>query len=521
MKNLTKLWGDFKSIPLDINHLTLTFRLFVEKIEDPNGQEAPLYVGVNTLSGSIDLFTQEEGLYLDKIQKNNTEKQDLSAIPENFLLRLKNRGYLFPSREYEDLVFETIINRYKHEKYNADKILGFFAVDMGCPVKCKYCFEKKYAEQTDEYEKSVMDETSLKAAFNVLDVIKNVQKKEIDFVAGWGGEPLIEKNMDMNTLFVAFAKERKIPIGYFSSLTLLGDKGFDLLAKNAPYLKFMQTTLDAKGEIHDKLRKIPQAFDRTVFNIDRLLKADVPVIIRTNVGPHNIDLVPELAEFYEKKGWYDFPKFKAFIVKTYDRHHDHETNYLFSEDQALSHWLRLKDAFPAVRKMQTLKYAPALLPILRAFEIRESIDITQDDFEVETKPMLTYCYTGNRCEYVFTGAPHYSIYTCAECTGISKYKIGTYYPHLTFDPEKKKMWGMGEEFYGIRSIDTLKMCKTCPANTHCGGYCTLEAITAHGSSDNVYCKEIQNVIPNFIRKESARLYKRGRMLMDRSANITL
>jgi len=521
MKTLTKLWGDFKSIPLDLNSLVLTFRLFIEKIEDPEKKSPPLYVGVNTLSGAIDLFTSEEGLYVEKLKLHNQLKQNLSNIPNAFLMRLKNRGYLFPSKEYEDLVFETIINRYKHEKYRSDKILGFFAVDMGCPVKCKYCFEKKYAEQTPEYERSTMDETSLRAAFNFLDVIKNLQKKEIDFVAGWGGEPLVEKNMEMNALFVELAKERKIPIGYFSSLLLLGDKGFELLKNNAAYLKFMQTTLDAVGGVHDKLRSIPNAFNRTVFNINRLLRADVPLIIRTNVGPHNIDLVPQLAEFYEQQGWFEFPKFKAFIVKTYDRHHDHETNYLFSEDQALSHWLRLKDEHPAVRKMQTLKYAPALMPLLRAFEIRECIDIVQENFEVETKPMLTYCYTGNRCEYVFTGAPNYSIYTCAECTGISKYKIGTYYPKVTFDEEKKKMWGMQDEFYGIRSIDTLKMCKSCPANTHCGGYCSLEAISAFGSADNVYCKEIQNVIPNFIRTESARLYRRGRMLMDRSVNITL
>jgi len=154
-----------------------------------------------------------------------------------------------------------------------------------------------------------MDETSLRAAFAVLDAIKKLQKKEIDFVAGWGGEPLVEKNAEMNALFMQLAVERRLPIGYFSSLVFLGDKTFAALAQHASHLKFLQTTLDARGAIHDKLRSIPDAFNRTVNNIDRLLRADVPVIIRTNVGPHNISWVPELAEFYEQKGWYDFPKF--------------------------------------------------------------------------------------------------------------------------------------------------------------------------------------------------------------------
>jgi len=520
MKHLTKLWGTFQQVPLDINHLKLSSRIFIEKVSDPGGKAPPLYIGVNTLSGSIDLFNHKEGAYLEKL-KCAHHVQDLSSIPENFLHSIKNRGYLFPNQEYENFVFDTIIHRYKCEKYSKDKILGFLAIDMGCPVKCKYCFEKKYLNHSDAFENSVMDDASIKAALNFLDLMKKLQHKEIDFVAGWGGEPLLEKNSALNERFIVLAREREMPVAYFSSLVTLGHKHYSILKKYADHMRFLQTTLDAVGKTHDALRNIPGAFEKTTHGIDLLLRANLPVIVRTNVGPHNINLVPALAAFYEEKGWFEFPKFKAFVVKVYDRYHDQEANHVFTEDEALSRWLELKDRFPAMRKMQTLKYAPALLPILKAFGIRESIDITQDNFEVETHPMVTYCHTGNRTEYVFTGAPHYSIYNCAECTGILEYKIGTYYPSLSFNHNQTKLWGVGRAFHNMRSIDTLKMCKTCLAATHCGGYCALEAIVAKGSANDIYCKKVYNVIPSFIKKESARLYTRGRMLMENLENWTL
>ncbi|MEM7175098.1 MAG: radical SAM protein [Chlamydiota bacterium] len=522
MKSLTKLWGDFHSIPVDKNNLFLTRRLFLERLDDPQQKNDAIYVAVNTLSGAIDLFNETEGQYLLALRsRDHKEHRSVNDIPEKFLKRIKNRGYIFPEREYEDLVFETIVNKYKNKKSLSDKIISFFSIDMGCPVKCEYCFEKKYLGKANAFENATMDEVGMRAAFNVLEVIRNLQEKEIDFVAGWGGEPLQEKHAAMNELFINLAKEKNMPIAYFSSLVTMGTKLFNSLATHASNIKFLSTTLDAMPEIHNQLRQVSNAFEKTTRQIDKLLEADLPIVIRTNIGPKNLENIPKLAAFYEEKGWFEHPKFKAFVVKTYDRYHDNDQIVTYSEDEAMSQWLRLKDEYPAVRKMQTLKYAPSLTPILRAFELRESIDIVQDNFEVVTKPMITYCYTGNRTEYVFTGAPDYSIYNCAECTGISHYKIGTYYPHLSFIKEKKKMWDINDHFYKLRSIDTLQECKDCIANTHCGGYCSLEAISANGDSRKIYCNHIQNAIPNFIRRESARLYVRGRVLMDRSLNLTL
>jgi uncharacterized protein len=128
--------------------------------------------------------------------------------------------------------------------------------------------------------------------------------------------------------------------------------------------------------------------------------------------------------------------------------------------------------------------------------------------------MLTYCAAENRTEYVFTGAPNHSVYICAECTGLSRFRVGRYHPDLSFDPEKKRMWGIGDDFHAVRSIDRLPECRKCKVALLCGGYCALEAIVENGCSDKVFCKHADDIITGFVRMESARLYRKIRALLD-------
>ena len=372
--------------------------------------------------------------------------------------------------------------------------------------------EKKYEEDSGLFEHSLMTPQSLEAAFNTLGLLADFQEKEISFVAGWGGEPLQEKHYRLNERFIALAKERSLPISFFSSLAVIGKKLLALLEANVPYIKFVSTTLDATYREHDALRRIPGAFNRTVEAIDACLHMGLSVGVRTNVGPHNMDAVADLTAFYESRGWFDFPKFKGILTRNYDRHHDYEDEFAFADDEALSRWLRLRDAFPLVKKMETIKLAPSLAYIMKAFWPGKLGDARENEYGV--KPLLTYCLSGNRAEYVFTGAPAHSIYVCAECTGLPRFRVGTYYPSLSYDAEKKAMWGIHDDFYAMRSVDRLDECKSCQAAMLCGGYCALEAIVDNGCADRIFCKHAPELITNFLATESARFYRRSRSLLD-------
>jgi radical SAM protein with 4Fe4S-binding SPASM domain len=519
MKHLTKMWGKFSNIEVN-NTFILTNRLTLKKLNDLNEKDLPLYIGINALSGSIDIFTQKEGLILEEWIKNDTI---ISDIPNNdFIIKLKNRGYIFPSKEIEDLVFESIITEFKNSKYLNDKILALMAIDTSCAMRCKYCFEKRYIKHSDEFEHSVMDEKSLSDAFKALDFIKQLQKKDIEWIAGWGGEPLQKKHCEINESFIFQSKQRQLPVGFFSNLAMVDDKTFAMLKRNSNHIQFIQTTLDTPYQQHNKTRKIGNAFEKTVDAIKKLLKLGIQVRVRTNVGPDNFQYLPELADFFQKQSWFDFPNFIAFAAKLVDRYHEKKS--IFTEDEAMSQWLQLQDKFPQVKKMGIFKFAPSLYNIMRALRVREATDLVDpvaltnfnDNFEVSINPIITYCSTANRAEYIFTGNPSYSIYSCGECSGLSKFKIGSYFPDLTFETDKKKKWGLDSNIKELRSIDKLEECKECPVATFCGGGCSMEAINAYGDANRVYCNDVQKIISNFLDKESVRLYKRCRLLLEMS-----
>jgi uncharacterized protein len=517
MRSLTKTWSSFKYINCELENCHVTHRLFLQKLEDPLHSDAPLYLAVNSLSGSIDIFDRHNGEALDRFIRCD----DKSEISEKLFTFLRKRGYVFPSKEVEELIFDTIVVHHKNKLYFNSKILGYFAIDMSCPMKCEYCFEKKYEQQGDAFEKSLMDGKSINAAFDFLDLIRDLQCRDIDFVAGWGGEPLQEKNADINKDFIKNALQRNFKVAYFSNLAFIGDETVRILSENANHFKFIQTTLDNIPEEHNKYRKTLNAFEKTVDSVNRLLELDLPVIVRTNVGAHNIEALPRLAEFYHEQGWFEFPKFKGFITHVYDRHHEFTKKFTDTEDNMLSRFLKLRDEHRLVRKIQGIKFAPSINNILKAFELRETNDITRENFEIEINPLITYCYASNRAEYVFTGAPNYSIYNCAECTGLSRFKIGRYYPEVSIDKSGARMWNINEGLYSIRSIDSLARCRKCPAATFCGGYCALESICDYGNAQEVFCKKADEIIRNFLKNESSRLYRRSKVLLEKTENITI
>lgn len=507
MKQLTKLWGNFKNIPLDKNNIYITKRLFFQKMEDPEKQNSDLYLAMNTLSGAVDIFTHQEGKYFEQLLEGQA-----GQVPETFLSQLRDNGYLFPSEEVEKLAYNMFLKRHKNISESNDKILPFFAIDTMCGMGCAYCFQKRGLEKSASanlLEKSVMDKESLDSAFAALDLIEEQHNKPSKWVVGFGGEPLKGKHAEMNRLFIEKGKRRGTPVVYFSNLAMLNDDLFGILADNAPYIEFIETTIDGVEEDHNKIRRVPNSFGLTTSNIDRLLKAGVHIAVRTNIGPENIQNIPSIAKFYENKGWFDMPNFKSIAARITDRHHDGSN--IYKENEAMSQWLKLKDAHPYVDKMHDYNIAYGLFNLLLATELREVVD--KVDFRVDTSPVIKHCPTDSGAEFVFTGKPDNAIYTCAECAGMKKFQIGTHYPYLSLSEPESLKWGSKAYIDLERDIQTLSECYDCPAATQCGGDCSLEAINAHGSAEKAYCKDIPGVISNFMKDESGRLYQRCAELM--------
>jgi len=512
MKNLTAIWGDFSKIPLQ-KEVYVTKRLFLQKLDDPDKNDPPLYLGVNTLSGSIDIFTNKEGELLKTIIDTGKICDD-AGKNSNFFSQLLNRGYLFPSQELEEITFQSILNNYKILKTKQDKMLMFISLDMSCNMGCSYCFQGTHGQNSKEIEMSKMDSDSIKSSFKAIDLIQSLNQKKVSWVAGYGGEPLQKGSHDINELFISLAKQRGLPIVYFSNLAMLDSDLLSLLKSNAKYISFISTTLDGVDSKHNVLRKYPNSFNQTVDNIDILLQSGIHVTVRTNIDLTNINNLIELADFYEKKGWFDYPNFKAFTSKIIDRHHT--VKGIDREDEIMSKLLDLKEKYTNIRKINSYKVAYSLENILRAVKLRETVGgighLEEESGKVNISPLINYCPVDNGSEYVFTGQPYNSIYACAESAPFLKYRLGTHYPMLKMESNNYKYWN-GNYLNTQRIIDNLQ-CKNCCASTFCGGGCSFEAITKNGCRCNVCCKDVPSIIRSFLKNESKRLYYRCRALLE-------
>lgn len=512
MRSLTKPWGKFDNTPVSVDNCKWAKRALLKKLNAEDSKDC-LYLTVNFLSGAIDIFSDEEGKYLCHLKEGKN-----CDVPMYLFKRLKSRGYLFPSLEVEDLTYNSVIAWHKHNVALNEKILAFFSLDTECGMGCSYCFQEKNLGRADYFETSKMQLVSVKEAFKALDFFADLKRKKVDWVSGFGGEPLKANLYDVNKLFIDEAKIRKIPVVYFSNLAEIDDALIQLLADNSEYIKYISTTIDGLEEQHNSLRKLPDAFNKTISNVEKLLNLGMTVFVRTNVDANNISCLPEIAQFYDDKGWFELPNFRCMVSRIVDRHHKTEDS-LLTEDQAVSSWLRLKDEYPVLRKVYNYEISFVLFNLLRALHLRENIgsigNLELDNIEVEIEPIISHCAAATGDQFTFTGAPCNAIYPCAACSGLTQFKIGDFSSSISIDKELAKSWGAQDYVTSMRTIDVIKGCSSCLSATFCGGNCLVEAINAHGdASSQSYCNHTIKIIEDFLKREEKRIFYRCKELLN-------
>ncbi len=161
---------------------------------------------------------------------------------------------------------------------------------LDCNARCFYCFEKRMAGSN----------MTMETASQVIEYIEEQAKGDSVYIEWFGGEPLF--NYPVIDYIADGMRARGIQFkSYMVSNGLLFDSTLIGIANNRWNLEGVQITLDGTGEVYNRVKAyvtdITDPFERVLQNIKGLLKADIKVSIRLNMGLYNYREIQDLVDF--------------------------------------------------------------------------------------------------------------------------------------------------------------------------------------------------------------------------------
>lgn len=244
-------------------------------------------VAYNSFTGEIIEITEDERKLLssDFIYPSEDTKELIEA-------------YYFVPVEQDDIDLADEIRGFAKALMHNDGIRNYLIFPtMDCNARCFYCYEMGRPRTS----------MSPKIAEDVVGFIaKNAPKDKKVKIIWFGGEPLY--NYQVIDIITNGLREKGIE--FHSQMISNGFLFSDEIVARAKHnwnLKRLQITLDGTESVYNKAKAYINAkglnpFEIVTNNIERLLKNDIAVSVRLNMGEHNkkdlIELVDWLAERY-------------------------------------------------------------------------------------------------------------------------------------------------------------------------------------------------------------------------------
>lgn len=406
---------------------------------------------INSKSGAIDKIPSLLASRLKRIHERDTSEVDFeleSGVEEH----LRRRGYLFDTLEDEKNYVQELYE--KSKKVSAQNPVKFvICPTYSCSLRCVYCYEGDLVSK----KKAIMSETQLSAVFSAIDEIKSSRSMSTWLFELFGGEPLLKATESIVEMVFQEIQDREDALAIVTSGTSILEFQ-EMIHRYRSVLDSVQITLDGPKAVHDARRKYASGkgtFDKIVRGVDFLLEEGVHVRLRVNVDKENIDYLPDLVAFIERKNWPFYQNFLCDVAPVTFHTSFVDSKNVLTEDQAVR---RILEMFPDMSQLKkvfnfemfrTLNYVSSVLEPTRQ--------------HVSVLPSFYYCEANNLECYVF--GPDNHIYACPDSIVDSRYAIGTYYPNLHIDTKKHSYWE--------RNILNIPECRDCEVATFCGGGCAL------------------------------------------------
>ncbi|MBI4819369.1 MAG: radical SAM protein [Deltaproteobacteria bacterium] len=185
-----------------------------------------------------------------------------------------------------------------HPRVTLPPLRVTFEVTYRCNLACSFCFQEVAREESPEFRKQY--ELSNDEISSIVDELPKTS-----FVTLNGGEVFVRKDFPE---LLARLTERGRAFNLVTNGTMLFEDKAKLLVDEVKALS-VGFSIDGVAETHDRIRKLPKAFDRTVENLTRLAEyrnrrnAKLPVLdMKTVMTGENIGQLIELYELARKIG---------------------------------------------------------------------------------------------------------------------------------------------------------------------------------------------------------------------------
>ena len=172
------------------------------------------------------------------------------------------------------------------------KKVHFFNIftTLDCNARCFYCYEKRMNGS----------DMTMETASRVIEYIQEQANGEAIKITWFGGEPLINYTIIDFITYGLIERGLKFESEIISN-GLLFDRELIENAKKNWNLKSVQITLDGTNQVYKRVKAyvtdVEDPFGRVLQNIKNLLKAEIKVSIRLNVGLHNYRDICDLTGF--------------------------------------------------------------------------------------------------------------------------------------------------------------------------------------------------------------------------------
>jgi len=188
--------------------------------------------------------------------------------------------------QYKNFSWRTHKKNWRIKKPNVCQ----FELTFGCGLHCKHCY-------TDCYNKPgyLKKELSTKETKFILD---KVYQAGVIWLCFTGGDPLTRE--DFLDIY-SYAKNKGFIITIFTNAYSMTNDIAKYLKKKPPFI--IEMTLNAvTKETYEKISQVKDSFRKVMDGINSILKAKLPLKIKTQITKDNLEEMPKIRKFIEGLG---------------------------------------------------------------------------------------------------------------------------------------------------------------------------------------------------------------------------